>query len=161
MDDNILGTSEQHFREVISMLKRQKERPVFSGGLEPQMLQQWQADLLREVNPKAMYTAYDTKDDLEAIVDMGKKLRAAGFTNKGHECRCYVLIGYPDDTIDEAEKRIHQAIDAGFFPFSMLYRDESGMVDKSWAQFNRQWASMVIAGAEYKKYLASKGGFDG
>ena len=43
LDDNILGTSEQHFRDVCTMLKRQKHPAVFSGGLEPALLQQWQA----------------------------------------------------------------------------------------------------------------------
>lgn len=35
LDDNILGTSEQHFRDVCAMLKRQRHPAVFSGGLEP------------------------------------------------------------------------------------------------------------------------------
>ena len=65
LDDNILGTSEEHFREVIEMLRRQKKRAVFSGGLEPALLQPWQAELLRSINPATMYTAYDTKDDYE------------------------------------------------------------------------------------------------
>ena len=66
LDDNILGTSEHHFRAVCEMLKRQEHPAIFTGGLEPSLLQQWQADLLREVKPKRLYTAYDTKDDLQA-----------------------------------------------------------------------------------------------
>lgn len=69
-DDNILGTSEAHFRAVIEMLRRQKERAVFSGGLEPAFMQPWQAELLRSINPKTMYTAYDTKDDYDSIRQM-------------------------------------------------------------------------------------------
>ena len=34
LDDNILGTSEKHFRAVIEMLKCQPERAIFSGGLD-------------------------------------------------------------------------------------------------------------------------------
>ena len=78
LDDNILGTSEAHFRAVCEMLKRQEHYAVFTGGLEPALLQQWHADLLREVKPKRIYTAYDTKDDLEPLVEMGEKLRSAG-----------------------------------------------------------------------------------
>ena len=81
-DDNILGTSEAHFRSVIEMLRRQKERAVFSGGLEPAFLQKWQADLLRSINPKTMYTAYDTRDDYEAIRQMASIMWEAGFSPK-------------------------------------------------------------------------------
>ena len=80
LDDNILGTSEQHFRDVCTMLKRQNHPAVFSGGLEPALLQQWQAELLYDVRPDRLYTAYDTKDDLEPLIEMGRKLRAAGWS---------------------------------------------------------------------------------
>ena len=72
LDDNILGTSEAHFRAVCDMLKRQTHKAVFTGGLEPALLQQWQADLLHEVKPARLYTAYDTKDDLEPLMEMVK-----------------------------------------------------------------------------------------
>ena len=98
LDDNILGTSEAHFRAVCEMLKRQKQRSVFTGGLEPALLQQWQADLLHEVNPARLYTAYDTKDDLEPLIEMGRKLRAAGFRPARHAMCCYVLCGYDGDS---------------------------------------------------------------
>nr|DAH69729.1 MAG TPA: Radical SAM superfamily [Caudoviricetes sp.] len=38
LDDNILATSEQHFRAVCAMLKRQKHPAVFSGGLHADLL---------------------------------------------------------------------------------------------------------------------------
>lgn len=155
MDDNILGTSEAHFRAVIDMLKRQKERAVFSGGLEPSFLQPWQAELLREVNPKTMYTAYDTKDDHEAIRQMAKILWEAGFSPRGHQVKCYCLCGYEGDSFDEAEKRMRQIMDVGFLPFAMLYRDDQGETDKEWRKFQREWANALIVG---KKFSEHRGG---
>lgn len=155
MDDNILGTSEAHFRAVIDMLKRQKERAVFSGGLEPSFLQPWQAKLLREVNPKTMYTAYDTKDDHEAIRQMAKILWEACFSPRGHQMKCYCLCGYEGDSFDEAEKRMHQIMDVGFLPFAMLYRDDQGETDKEWRKFQREWANAFIVG---KKFSEHRGG---
>lgn len=152
MDDNILGTSEAHFRGVIDMLKRQKERAVFSGGLEPSFLQPWQAELLREVNPKTMYTAYDTKDDHEAIRQMAKILWEAGFSPKGHQMKCYCLCGYEGDSFDEAEKRMHQIMDVGFLPFAMLYRDDQGQTNKEWRKFQREWANAFIVGKKFSEY---------
>ncbi|MFQ8836322.1 MAG: hypothetical protein ACLR8L_00180 [Oscillospiraceae bacterium] len=60
LDDNILGTSEHHFRAVCEMLKRQEHPAIFTGGLEPSLLQQWQADLLREVNQSG-FTQHTTQ----------------------------------------------------------------------------------------------------
>lgn len=156
MDDNILGTSEAHFRAVIDMLKRQKERAVFSGGLEPSFLQPWQAELLREVNPKTMYTAYDTKDDHESIRQMAKILWEAGFSPKGHQVKCYCLCGYEGDSFDEAEKRMRQIMDVGFLPFAMLYRDDQGETDKEWRKFQREWANAFIVGKKFSEHRGGK-----
>lgn len=144
LDDNILGTSEAHFRAVCEMLKRQAHRAVFSGGLEPALLQQWQADLLREVKPARLYTAYDTKDDLEPLIEMGRKLRAAGFRESSHVMCCYVLIGYDGDTFEAAEKRLTETMQAGFVPYAMLFRDESGRMDPEWRRFQREWCRPMI-----------------
>ena len=146
IDDNILGTSEEHFRKVIAMLKRQKKRAVFSGGLEPALLQTWQAEILRELNPKRMYTAYDTLDDYEPLREMAKKLWEAGFRPQGHQVHCYCLCGYDGDTFESAEKRMNQVVDLGFLPFAMLYRDNEGKVDADWRRFQREWANAVIVG---------------
>lgn len=148
-DDNILGTSEAHFRSVIDMLRRQKERAVFSGGLEPALLQPWHAELLKSINPKTMYTAYDTKDDYEAIRQMTSILWAAGFSPKGHQIKCYCLCGYEGDSFDDAEKRMNQIMDVGFLPFAMLYRDESGQTREEWRKFQREWANSFIVGRKF------------
>lgn len=149
MDDNILGTSASHFRSVCDMLKRQKHSAVFSGGLEPALLQQWQADLLREVNPARIYTAYDTKDDLEPLNEMGRKLQHAGFNPSGHRMHCYVLVGYEGDSFDDAEKRLNQTIQAGFMPYAMLYRNETGEADLEWRRFQREWCRPMIVGKKF------------
>jgi hypothetical protein len=148
-DDNILGTSESHFRAVIEMLRRQKERAVFSGGLEPAFMQPWQAELLKSINPKTMYTAYDTKDDYDAVRQMADIMWKAGFSPKGHQIKCYCLCGYEGDTFDNAEKRMNQIMDVGFLPFAMLYRDESGQTNQDWRKFQREWANSYIVGKKF------------
>ena len=156
LDDNILGTSESHFRGVIDMLNRQPKRAVFSGGLEPALLQPWQADLLRGINPKTMYTAYDTKDDYEAVRQMARILWDAGFNPKGHQVKCYCLCGYEGDSFEEAEKRMDQIMDVGFLPFAMLFRDESGETDREWRKFQREWANPYIVGKKFSARNANE-----
>ena len=152
LDDNILGTSEHHFRAVCEMLKRQEHPAIFTGGLEPSLLQQWQADLLREVKPKRLYTAYDTKDDLEPLVAMGRKLRLAGFRPKSHTMCCYVLVGYDGDSFEDAELRLAQTMQAGFVPYAMLFRDEEGKTDAAWRRFQREWCRPIITGKKFNEF---------
>jgi len=144
LDDNLLACSENHIRAVFKMLKRHNKRVEFTGGLEAARLKDWHVHLLADLKPKQMFFAYDTPDDYEPLMVAGRKLLAAGFTTASHALRCYVLIGYPKDTMDAAEKRLRQTIDAGFFPMAMLWRNERGDVDPEWRTFNRTWASPYI-----------------
>ena len=154
LDDNVLATSEGHFRAVCEMLKRQPERPVFTGGIEAKILKPWQAELLREIKTKRLYCAYDTPDDLEPLIDAGKMLRNAGFTVASHSLGCYVLIGYKGDSFEMAEKRLIQTIKAGFFPYAMLYRDKEGRTEEQRRAFQREWCRPIIVGGKVKKYWA-------
>ena len=148
LDDNLLRCSREHIEGVFEMLKRQKERPEFTGGLEAAALQEWHIDKLLEVKPKQMFFAYDTKDDYHPLVNVGYHLQKAGFTR--HEMRCYVLIGYPYDTLDAAEKRLRDTVKLGFFPQAMLFRDEKGETQKEWRQSQREWSRPAIIYSKFK-----------
>ena len=139
LDDNLLACSENHIRDVFAMLKRQKERPLLTGGIEARLLRPWHVDLIRETHVKRMYFAYDTADDYEPLVAAGKLLRDGGISRASHKAACYVLIGYAGDTFAAAEKRLRDAWAAGFVPYAMLYRDLSGATDKSWRDFQTEW----------------------
>ena len=151
LDNNLLQCSEDHVRSVFSMLKKQEKKPVFTGGLEAKELRPWHCELLREVKTQRMYFAYDTPDDYDPLVAAGKMLREAGISPKGHAAACYCLIGYKGDTYDAAEKRLRQAIKAGFMPYAMLYRDQKGDKDLTWAKFQREWLRPAIVGKEFSE----------
>ena len=63
-----------------------------------------------------MFFAYDTPDDYEPLIAAGRLLRSEGVTQTSHRAACYVLIGYPGDTMDAAEKRLLDTYRAGFGP---------------------------------------------
>ena len=151
-DDNLLACSEKHINSVFEMLKRQPQRPQFNGGLEAKLLTQELANKLYELKPVSMFFAYDTVSDYEPLIQAGKLLREAGFKKNHKITRCYVLIGYQGDTFAKAEKRLLQAWEAGFFPMSMLYRDQEGKTLKDWKLFQRQWSYSTVAGAILKNY---------
>lgn len=150
LDDNLLACSETHIKAVFDMLGEQPEQPIFTGGLEAKILKPWHCELLKRTKAKRMYFAYDTPDDYEPLVEAGKMLRAAGFTAQSHAACCYVLIGYPGDTMAAAERRLHQTMAAGFVPYAMLYRDTTGKVDHEWRRFQRAWVRPEIIFAKLK-----------
>ena len=139
LDDNLLACSEKHVRAVFKMLKAQKGGKEFTGGLEAARLKDWHIDLLADLKPKQIFFAYDTSDDYEPLVEAGKKLQRAGLGG-GRRNRCFVLIGFPSDTFVEAEKRLWQTVDAGFFPMAMLYRDKLNRTEPAWRKLQRPWA---------------------
>lgn len=149
-DNNLLGCSESHIRQVFEMLARQPQKPRFTGGIEARLLKPWHAELMRRVGTARLFCAYDTPDDYEPLVHAGRMFRSAGFTTASHALGCYVLVGYPGDTFDEATVRLRQTISAGFVPYAMLYRDKTGNISSAWRAFQREWCNPYIVGAKLR-----------
>lgn len=150
LDDNLLACPRPHVEAVFDMLRRQNRRIRFTGGLEALALQDYQVDLLAGLPQKPdCFFAYDPGDEFETLAIAAKKLLDAGFTVQSHRLRCYVLIGHPKDSFEEAEKRLRQIQGIGFTPMAMLWRpgkkeEERFAPDISWHKFQRRWARPAI-----------------
>lgn len=150
LDDNLLACPREHVEAVFAMLRRQDRRVEFTGGLEALALEDYQVDLLASLRPRPnMFFAYDPGDEFETLVSAARRLLAAGFTTASHRLRVYVLIGYPKDTFDLAEKRLQQMVSVGFTPMAMLWLPETPSQEKyrpahSWRVFQRRWARPAI-----------------
>lgn len=140
LDDNLLACSKEHILAVFEMLSRQPHRAKFTGGLEALRMQPWIAESLFALKPEAVWFAYDTPDDWEPLVGAAEMLWNAGFRKGSHSVRCYVLCGYPKDTMWAAEKRMIETAKAGFMPMAMLWRDEKGERDLAWQRFQKAYA---------------------
>jgi hypothetical protein len=140
LDDNILACSQEHFAAVCGMLKRQTKPSEFTGGLEAARLTAWHVDQIAGLSLKQVFLAYDTEDDYEPLISASMMLREA-LEPVGHKVRCYCLVGYPGDTFSGAEKRLKQILKLGIMPMAMLYRPNSGRMDREWRQFQRTWAA--------------------
>jgi hypothetical protein len=150
LDDNLLACPETHVREVFAMLARQGRRVQFTGGLEAKALEDYQVGLLAGLKPRPnCFFAYDPGDPFETLRSAAERLLAAGFTACSHRLRCYVLIGFPKDTFDAAEKRLKEMVSVGFTPHAMLWQPETPAAEKhrpapEWKGFQRLWARPAI-----------------
>jgi hypothetical protein len=150
LDDNLLACPRPHVEAVFAMLRQQKRRIEFTGGLEALALEDYQVDLLASLKPRPnMFFAYDPGDAFETLEHAARRLLAAGFTRQSHRMRAYVLVGYPKDTFAAAEQRLQQMCSIGFTPMAMLWRPETASQEKyrpaeAWRGFQRRWARPAI-----------------
>lgn len=150
LDDNLLACPEPHVRSVFDMLRQQKRRVEFTGGLEAAALQDYQVDLLASLKPRPnCFFAYDPGDPFETLKSAADRMLAAGFTRQSHRLRAYVLIGFPKDTLLLAEQRFRQMLSIGFTPHSMLWEPETPSAERylpgpEWRRFHRQWSRPAI-----------------
>lgn len=144
LDDNLLACSERHIREVFSMLKRQRRKAEFTGGLEAARLKLWHVDLLDDLRPEQIFLAYDTPEDRDPVGDALALLTSRGFER--HTLRAYVLCGYPSDTIESAEARMLDVVSMGAFPMAMLYNRTP---ETEWKNFQRSWARPALIAARF------------
>lgn len=151
LDDNLLACSDDHICKVFGMLKRQDHRPRFTGGLEAKILTKKYAKMILDSKPETAYFAYDTPDDYEHLINAGGIFKDLGYNRNSKFLCCYVLIGYPKDTFDIAEKRLRQAWEHGFLPMAMLYKNKKGDRPREWIKFARQWANHVITSVRLKE----------
>jgi hypothetical protein len=150
LDDNLLACPVEHVQGVFAMLRRQKRRVEFTGGLEALSLQDYQVDLLASLRPRPnMFFAYDPQDEFATLESAARRLLEAGFTRGSHRLRSYCMIGYPKDTFDLAEARLRALVSIGFTPFAMLWKpdhpsQEKYMPGPEWRAFQRRWARPAI-----------------
>jgi hypothetical protein len=150
LDDNLLACSENHIREVFQMLegqKRHRRRTFFTGGLDAALIREWHVGLLMRLRPKKIFFGCDTEEKYHHLSVAMKLFREAGYASH-NTLGAYVLVGYPGDSLGEAERRLQRVWDLGVTPMAMLYRDSSGAAvkgpDENWRRFQRLWARPAL-----------------
>lgn len=158
LDDNLLATPRHHIEAVIAMLKQQRRRIHFTGGLEAKSCKDWHINLLAQLKPvPAQFWAYDPGDSYDDLRRVAGWLKEAGLIDKGNRCGCYCLIGYDlpiagKDTLEAAEKRLQSMKDLGFTPFAMLWKpteaSEQYEPSQDWKNLRRRWIRPAIIHAK-------------
>ena len=160
VDDNLLACSDTHIKDVFHMLEGQKRdgrRTFFTGGLEAARIREWHIELLKNLRPKEIFFGCDTEEKYNHLSEALKLFKGAGYMSR-NTLRAYVLIGYANDTLDDAEKRLQRVKDLGVCPMAMLYRkwgaphfpyygDSLGTVkepERDWKRLQRLWARPAL-----------------
>lgn len=140
-DNNLLACSRSHFERVIEMLQQQRRRVSFTGGLDARYLAEWHIDALKTINVREMWFACDTLGHLPALEHAISQLQAW----PAYKRRCYVMVGYGDETIVEAEYRLKRVYELGFLPFAQLYKGPGQQVyDRRWLALNKKWSRPAL-----------------
>jgi hypothetical protein len=156
-DNNILAASKSHFEAIIQMLKRQKRRAFFTGGLDKHFLKDWHIDLLRQIKIGELWFACDIKADIESLKAAREKLGSHFSLN---QLRCYVMIGFngqsPDALRDDLA-RCRAVYEIGFLPFCQLFQpmtEKRIEYSKEWRAACRYWSRPAIYRAKQNEHSA-------
>lgn len=137
-DSNLLACSEKHIRSVFDMLREQKRRIFFNGGLDKDFLKDWHRLLFDSIPIGELWFACDETSDLKALERAAKILDGIPLRKR----RCYTMIGYDNEPLASAEKRCERVLELGFMPFCQLYQPDDGVkvYPKEWRDVRRKWA---------------------
>lgn len=137
-DNNLLACSETHQRNVFEMLRQQNRNIFFNGGLDKHYLRDWHRPLFDSIKIGELWFACDLPTDIPALE------RAAGILDgiPIRKRRCYVMIGYSEEGIKNAEKRLERVLELGFMPFCQLFQPTESIIQygQEWKDLRRKWS---------------------
>lgn len=140
-DNNLLATPEHHFEAVFEMLREQKRAIKFSGGLDKHFLKPWHVPFFDSIPIDELWWAVDEPGDMRWI----RRVKELFAHVPMRKMRCYTMIGYGNETLAEAEKRIEEVFELGFMPFTQLYqppnaKEPTKVYGADWKAVARKWS---------------------
>ena len=135
-DNNYLQCSNEHRHRVFQMLEAEKD-VEFTGGLDPRLLTDKIADEIRSLRIKQVFLAADTKESVRFLSPAVKRLGLPW-----PKIRCYVLLAFDGQTLEEGEAQLHRVLETGCMPHAQLYQPEEEWIvyPKPWKDLNRTWS---------------------
>jgi hypothetical protein len=146
-DNNFLMCSSKHRQKVYKMLRAVGRAAKFSGGLDARLMTPEIAEELRGVKIAEVWFAADT---WAGIVPLARATRMVEWLPRWRK-RCYVLIGFDGERIEDAEGRLEEVWGVGCTPFAQLYQpaDEWIHYDSDWKVLVRKWSRPAAMAAAH------------
>ena len=147
-DNNLLAAPRSHIESVFQMLTTQR-RANFPGGLDARRFRAWHLELLRTIKIHEVWFAYDS--DAAKIAAIKAISLCVGAGLRRWQVRCYVLVGFQNDTPKNAESRLEAVYAAGGLPFAMLFHGANKPKrDMEWNGLIRTWARPAAMAAIHR-----------
>lgn len=136
-DNNLLACSTRHIKKVFQMLMTSDQPVKFSGGLDTRFFKKWHRRWIDQIKLGELWFACDSRSGLprlESIVPLLKGILR-------RKRRCFVMVGFRNESISKAEKRIKKVYRMGFDPFAQFYSGPKAQVKTDeWKAFCRTWS---------------------
>jgi len=147
-DNNLLATPREHQEQVYAMLRAQRRKVSFPGGLDARLMDDWVIDQLRTLPIGEIFVAADTKAAIPILYRVRPRL---DFLSR-RQRRCYVLIAYNDETLEEARRRLETVWRTGFLPFAQLFQPPDHYINypPEWKKLARTWSRPAAMFAMHK-----------
>jgi len=136
-DNSFLQTPHEHQKNVFDMLRSQKKAVEFPGGLETRLIDSWIVAQLKTLRLSQIFLAADSVGALKPLEQAVKLLALPR-----RKVRCYVLIGFNEEGISQAEERLRMVWEAGALPFAQLFQPPDKYIKwpYEWRQLARTWS---------------------
>ena len=167
-DNNFLQASQDHQSGVFDMLRRLPEWDAyrahcrktktagieFAGGIDCRLVNPWFAEQLQTIRLHQLFLAADTK---LAVRDL-ERAREILKDQPRNKMRVYTLIGFGNDTIEKATRRLERVADLECIPHAQLYQPEDRWIDysRAWRRLSRQWSRPAATYGAQKAKQAGK-----
>lgn len=137
-DNNFLQCPASHRAEVYQMLGSQRKAAEFAGGLDARLVTDEVADELRGLRIHQVFLAADTEAALKPLARAIQKLAFLG----RQKTRCFVLVAYDGETVEQAEARLRRVWGLGVMPFAQLFQPPDRYIEYShdWKALARTWS---------------------
>lgn len=137
-DNNFLQCPTNHRLAVYRMLSSQRKAAEFSGGLDARLITDEVAEELRGLRIHQVFLAADTE---ALLIYIGQAVKKLSFLPR-QKLRCYVMIAYNGETIEQAEARLRRVWELGAMPFAQLYQSPDQYIEygHEWKMLARTWS---------------------
>ncbi len=138
-DNNFLACPKEHRLAVYEMLRKQGKAAMFSGGLQASLVNEEVALELRSIRIASVFLAADTEG---ALGPLERAIKYLSFLRRD-QLRCYVMVAYNGEGIEQAERRLQAVWDLGCMPFCQLYQPPTQgriIYSQAWRDLARTWS---------------------
>ncbi len=149
-DNNLLACSERHLIAVFEMLREQKRNIFFNGGLDKHYFKAWHRQLFDSIPIGELWFACDTTADLPHL----ERARSLLDGIPMRKLRCYTMIGYDDEPLAAAERRIEKVFELGFMPFCQLHQPPTA--DRPVKLYGSDWKAVMRKWCRPAAYMTKK-----